>query len=240
MKFINKISPVLIVTIIFIALVSIIMSFSGLLGYPLCNFIEELFNKVDNTRKGDWEVFTKALALFVVVGALIKYWDNKNKEEKANLKKINDFVKLEILVEYINNIPIIHTKVVNDVTVKKGIKHSFLLITKKDCKNDFLTQTNKCLNSKFEFTNEFVETKHLKKLFKESFAFIPLEYYFSENIAVGNEILQFSHTLTQFEIDSIKTTLNDNEEFEVRFFVFSSESHPHRSVATTLIPLPNN
>ena len=216
------------------------MSFSGLLGYPLCNFIEELFKNVDSTRKGDWEVFTKALTLFVVVGALIKYWDNKNKEEKANLKKINDFIKLEIQVEYINNIPIIHTKVVNDVSVNKGIKHAFLLITKKDENNDYSMQIQKNLDSTFKSTNEFVSTKSLNKLINRDFEYIPLKYYYEENIAVGNEVLQFSYSFTQNELDIIKPNRDGIEHYEVRFFVFSSESHPHRSVATSLILLPNN
>ncbi len=76
-------------------------------------------------------------------------------------------------------------------------------------------------------------------------AFIPLPFYYSENIRIGNEEPTFELDIDQFVF---RGNINEEEEgymtneyklrpdnYSVRFFVFSSESlHYHRSTQCIL------
>lgn len=210
-------------------------------GINLPTNIDEFAKSIEGTRKGYWELFTKAVTIFVVVGALWKYWEDKRVLNEKALKNEFDSVKLKININYVNYIiPIIDTTVLNDVSIDKGIFHSFLLITKKDDDTHFMRQANQNLETNFKCTNDLIGTSPFIKRLAQGFAYIPLPFFYSENLKVGNEILQFSYSLSINELAIIKPNQNTTEHYEVRFFIFRDDGGYHRSTESALILFPNN
>ena len=236
-KYFDKILPSVIIILGVFGIIVIIITIIGLFGgISLPNSINEFAKSIEDSRKGYWELFTKSVTIFVVIGALWKYWETKRLHDETVLKNEFDSVKLKIMIEYINtNIPIIHTQIINDVKLDKGIKHAFLLISKKNGSNNFLFQINENLGTDFNCTNDLIGTAPIVKKLSKGFAYIPLPFYYNENIVVGNEILQFSYSITHDELELINSELNLTHHYEVRFFIFRTDGGYHRSTATALI-----
>lgn len=160
------------------------------------------------------------VAFFASIIALWSYISFNIKEKKLKEKEQNDFVK--IYVEAINNNEFIKikTKVENPVNTSKKIKFAFLIISKSDI--NFLDLIETHLQKDIQSTNNLKELFGFIDFTLDKLAYIPLPYYYKENIGVGNEKLTFSHLLN---INNLEAGI-----YDVRFFVFSSEGHYHRSV----------
>jgi hypothetical protein len=137
-------------------------------------------------------------------------------------KSLNDFVKINL--DIINNKSIV-TKMENDVNVKKKISFACLIITPQSETETLIQDLNTInenlgLTQEIKHTNNIIYWKKLAPISINNLAFIPLSFYYSENISISNEALSY-------EVDLSKTKF-DAGIYSVRFFVFSKE-HPHRS-----------
>lgn len=141
----------------------------------------------------------------------------------------NNFVKIYIETQEVNYGFKIKTKVENPVNKKKFIKTAFLIISKPE--ENFLELLSLEVNFTFSKTNELIIMNSRNDIFNENLIFINLKYYCYENVRVGNEILAYTCTLTN-RLLSDKNFIAGL--YDVRFFVFSSESHLHRCVHDTL------
>lgn len=149
-------------------------------------------------------------------------------------KEKNDFLKTYAVAEVENQFIKIKTEVQNETNTDREITASFIIIIKQG--EDILDKTNTMLNQNFKSTTKFIHLKDSKNIINESFAFIQLPYYTSENIKVGNEDLSFS--LGGFEkVNSVNPT---QKIYEVRFFVYrkSNSINPyHRCVQTCFVSM---
>ena len=175
--------------------------------------------------KVDWfrEIIKCAGAIVVFGFTISKYISIKN-------KSINNFVKISVE----SNSEIIKTKVWNDVNEGKGIKFALLVITpfsigRTDVQftEDLNRISEKLIQqNKVEVTDDLIHWLNSAPFFQEDHYFIPLPFYYIENISIGNEDLTF-----EVDVDAV----NKEEPrlktgtYSVRFFVFSNGDHLHRS-----------
>src|SRR5882724_954367 len=78
-----------------------------------------------------------------------------------------------------------------------------------------------------EFTNDFELLRESASIYSEGRAVIPLPFYYSENVGVGDETLTYRAT-----VDALQLT--DGIPYAVRFFVFG-ERRLHRSTHDSFI-----
>lgn len=142
--------------------------------------------------------------------------------------ELNNFLKIFVEVEEIGNEIYIKTKVDNPINRYKYIKSAFLII---NYANEQPNESFKQNISTFlgvvnlKNTNELIAIANQKKRVCCKNAFIPLPYFYDENIRVGNEFLTYIYVLNRNECNLLLSGI-----YEVRFFVFSKEGHLHRSV----------
>lgn len=176
---------------------------------------------LDNEEK--ISILTMLLAIIGGFGALFQYWRNSNIER-------NHFVKISVSIseEPPNHLKV-RTTLHNPVNTYKEIKTAFLIITRK---SDDLLKTCQVnmKQSKLNKTNQLVALAGREEVFTSHFAFIPLPYYYSENVRVGNEELSYSYIFTP----EVQRQLCPGF-YEIRFFVFSQQGHYHRSVQDAFI-----
>jgi cell division protein FtsL len=156
-----------------------------------------------------------------------QYFDDLEKKKK-------DFLDLIIATKTLDEYNSIKTQVVNKSGEDKEIDYSFLLITKQE---DNIIQTLQTaieyfnLNLKINSTNDFNKIKNdiLEPSFiNNSIGIVPLEFYFSENIGIGNENPCYTYS---FNNDKIKL---QEGIYSVRFFIYPKEGY-HRSTVESLI-----
>ncbi|MCC9065876.1 hypothetical protein [Flavobacterium piscisymbiosum] len=149
-------------------------------------------------------------------------------------KKKKDYLDLTIDIKSIDTFHSVKTQVVNKSGEDKEIDYSFLLITKQD--ENIIEKTQSILqyldlNLKITCTNNFNYFKNYipEPLFiNNSIGIVPMEFYFSENIAIGNENPSYTYS---FNNDKIKL---QEGIYSVRFFIFPKEGY-HRSTVDSLI-----
>lgn len=161
-----------------------------------------------------WTIVMAFIALYL--------YTKSNQDEERNFLELN----LNIISE--NNYTKIRTEATNKTKFDREIAFAFLLITKTN--SDLLETVNDKFQTNFEKSNDFISLKNNQLFSDNDFAFIPLPYFFSENIQVGNEKLIFEVPM--------KTSLNDNNLtfFDARFFVFRNSNDLnglHRSVSVS-------
>jgi hypothetical protein len=160
--------------------------------------------------------------IFTVIIAFVGFYVylHKNRDEELNYLEQNLSVINE--QEYLK----IRTEVNNPTLFDRDIDFACLFVTKSGA--SFIETINKELKSNFECTNTIAELLHKETVVTRNFAFIPLPYYYSENVKVGNEKLIFEVPIATDEKNNMMNF------FDVRFFVFrkSGELNPyHRSVS---------
>jgi hypothetical protein len=202
-----------------------LISILCLLFYPLIKqllYCEIKENKIV-------ELYQLILSIIVSITATALFL-KKNRDHAADYL-IQD---LEIL-EY-SCYKKIRTTLVNPTPFDRKIDFAFLIITKED--TDILDEIKNNMNKSFCSTNKLNKLKYHGALINENFAFIPLSYYTSENIKVGNEKLIFEVGIATNFIN--KSGQNNSEVknvskfYNVRFFVFRPETDLnsyHRSVS---------
>jgi len=146
---------------------------------------------------------------------------NRNRDEELNYLELN----LNVIDE--NGYLKVRTELSNPTNFDRDVYFALLIISKSS--ESFLEIINSELQYNFKDTNSLIGLKDRAIYLKENFAFIPLEYYFIENVRVGNEKLIYEVPINSDVID--KDELNF---FDVRFFVFRDRkdlNSYHRSVA---------
>lgn len=176
-------------------------------------------------------VLVTGFGFFVAVYQLklstFKYWEDEK-------RKKTDFLDLTIETKSMDNIHSIKTQVNNKSGEKKEIDFSFILITKQE--KNILAAVNNILEQngvdfQISCTNDFNNLKDfiIKPLIiNNEIGIIPLEFYFSENIAIGNESPGYTYS---FDNDEIKL---NNGIYSVRFFIYPTTGY-HRSTVDSLI-----
>jgi len=156
----------------------------------------------------------------VVVGGSWALYQYRRNMQKAK----NDFVKISVVAEHVNGAIHILTKIDNPVNENKHIKAAFLILSRTD--DNFVQKCNDFMNyTDLKETNDLIVLADREKIFGCHFGFIPLTYYSSENVRVGNEELSYTYILANHDRAKICSG-----EYSVRFFVFSQNGHYHRCV----------
>ena len=147
------------------------------------------------------------MVVFSCLGALSFIW--------IVWKEVRSF--LQITVSSVESI--IFTSISNNSFFKRKIETIFIILTKQN--SDLLETVNTLFQrDDLKNTNDFYELKD-KKIGKSS-AFIPIDFYISENIQIADETLTYSLDLSKYNLE--------NDVYEVRFFVFpKSKNKLHRS-----------
>ena len=146
---------------------------------------------------------------------------NRNRDEELNYLELG----LNVIEE--NGYLKIRTELSNPTNFDRDVYFALLIISKSS--ESFLEIINSELQYNFKDTNSLIGLKDRSICLKENFAFIPLEYYFIENVRVGNEKLIY-----EVPINSDVINKDDMNFFDVRFFVFRDRKELnsyHRSVA---------
>lgn len=146
---------------------------------------------------------------------------HRNRDEELNYLELN----LNVIDE--NGYLKVRTELSNPTNFDRDVYFAMLIISKSG--EPFLDIINSELQFNFKDTNSLIGLKDKSIYLKENFAFIPLKYYFKENIRVGNEKLIY-----EVPIKSKRNTNNDMNFFDVRFFMFRERkdlNSYHRSVA---------
>lgn len=165
------------------------------------------------------ELYTLIWSIFVSLAAVILYL-KRDKDDS------NDYLIQNIEILDVLDYQKIRTSLSNPTPFNREIYFSCLIITKEGA--DILKEVNDNLKCTFTSTNTFSELRYTHIIINNHFAFIPITYYFEENINVGNEKLLF-----ELMIDSDLNAQNTNN-YNVRFFVFRPKSDSnsyHRSVS---------
>lgn len=113
----------------------------------------------------------------------------------------------------------IFTTVSNNSFFKRKIEKAFIILTSQD--SDLLKTMNDLFQrNDLKCTNDFYKLK--EKKIGESSAFIPIDFYISENVQVADEALTCSLDLSKYDLK--------NDIYEIRFFVYpKSRKRLHRS-----------
>ena len=149
-------------------------------------------------------------------------------------KKADSYLDMKIHIESILPYVSIKTKVVNLVGEPKKITFAFLVISRQedrilDVVNNYCISQNIPLN--FDKTNDFYKLKDFVRNanFINDIGIIPLPFYYSENVHIGNESPGYTYTFNnQF------TQLNPNI-YSIRFFICRKTGYPRSTVGSLII-----
>ena len=130
-------------------------------------------------------------------------------------KEVKSFLQITVSSEGST----IFTSISNNSFFKRKIEKAFIILTRQDS-NLMKTMKDLFQRNDLENTNDFYKIK--EKKIGASSAFIPIDFYISENIQIADETLTCSINLSKYDLK--------NNIYEVRFFVFpKSRKRLHRS-----------
>lgn len=149
-------------------------------------------------------------------------------------KKLKDYLDLSVETENIGTYYSIKTQVINKSGENKDIDYSFILITKQD--ENIIKKANQIaefiqMEKTFEYSNclnEFKNNLENPIFINNNIGIIPLDFYFSENISIGNENPSFTYSFDNRIAELGKGI------YSVRFFIYPKEGY-HRSTVDSLI-----
>jgi len=181
--------------------------------------------------------FLKAIGgLMVAITSMVLFYLSQS-------KKNNDFLTLNLAVSSGGKYSHITTTVTNPVNSYKYIKFACLVVSKATsldkeintdaCKEEvdyykFMEMLGKISRVQIDSTND-IKKLHRQKAFTselKDFAFIPLPFFYEENIRFGNEVVSFTYPIE-------KNTLSSGV-YDVRLFVFRKDERLHRTTQTIL------
>lgn len=199
----------------------------------------------------------KNLELVSMVGGFVLFICTLWTYFRIKQKEQNDFLKLNIDVQYSDSPSsdiIIKTKITNNVNTIKKVKFSCLVISKFydtsnlenkqeddnkissldfEAKTDFLTKITSLTGcaTKVKYTDEIIKLKQFPASCdpKLGIAFLPLPFYYAENVRFGNEEVSYTFLLDHNEIKLM------SGKYSVRFFVFRKDRGLHRCVHDAFI-----
>jgi hypothetical protein len=201
------------VVFLFLILLGILLplGFNYNFHFDILNFKEE--NKIV-------EIYTLIWNIIVSLIAVILYLKRNDDDNTDYLVQNIEIIESEAYSK-------IRTSLINKTPFNRQVESAFLIITKEN--KSLLEVVNENFGTDFKTTNNLFVLKDFKSLIKDDFAFLPLNYYASENIRVGNEELVFELGLHNHIVNKGLISF-----YNVRFFVFrpSTDSNPyHRSVS---------
>jgi len=191
----------------------------------------------------DWDNDTKDLVIqfsllfitglgFIFGIQQVRIGFNQYLEEKK--KEFENFLDLSVSAKKMSSFYSIKTQVLNKSAENKAIDYSFLLICKQE--EDIVKVFNNILNKigsdqTVDCSNDFNIIKEIineSTFLENKYAIVPLDFYFSENIRIGNESPSYTYSF-----DLTNNPL-ENGIYTVRFFIYP-EIGFHRSTADNLI-----
>ena len=208
LKYLTYINSILLITIILSSIFWIIYN---------------VFDYIPNTTitRFDLLEITNSITQFVLTfGVILAYIEYKTKRVWENKKGLE--LGLIIQKKQDENLILFKTSVSNHTSNNIEIESAFILITPHNKK--FMDVFNESFGKCFRYSNELKEIKELKQQKPSECFVINLNYYYEENIQVGNETLRYVKPMSIKENESDKIQL-----WDVRFFVFPKKGH-HRSV----------
>ncbi len=161
-----------------------------------------------------------SLVLVTILGFLFATYSIKSSYEK--------YLNLTVTTKREGSFIHIITKIENNTELEKELSFAFLIISRQN--ENPIGVVNTLFRKKFSCTNEFnvLKDENYNIIENENAIFIPLSFYHSENIAIGDESPTYSHV-----IDCNNTVLRDNI-YTVRFYVFPKEGY-HRSTCASFV-----
>jgi len=151
----------------------------------------------------------------------------------ANPRRIGSYLHISLKVDVSNNSITALTTVENKSYRSKELSYAFLLVA-PDIESPIKT-ANAILkkignDSVLTKTNEFIIFKELnifQPLYDDNIALIPLNFYYFENVKIGDETLTYRAILD-------RTHLQSGVPYSVRFYIFA-KNRLHRSVQDCFI-----
>lgn len=148
------------------------------------------------------------------------------------IEELRGYLKIKVLVKNNTSNFCIGTEIENTSRMcKKKITNAFIIISEENLNIieagiRIARQLN--LNKDIRTTNDFENLKADQPIYiNQEIAFIPLDFYFSENIRFGDEKLTYSCSIDKTQLKS--------RNYSVRFYIYG-ENRLHRSTQD-LLPL---
>ena len=135
-------------------------------------------------------------------------------------KKKENYLDLFAQTKYDNNYYSIKTQTKNNTGEVKDIDFSFILITKQE--NDIIEDVKKIIrllkiDVTIEHSDDFVKLRNSIKeptFIENSIGIIPLDFYYDENIQIGNENPSYTYT---FDNNKIKL---ESGIYSARYYIY--------------------
>ncbi|MBP6024071.1 hypothetical protein [Ferruginibacter sp.] len=145
-------------------------------------------------------------------------------------EEVMGYIQIKVSSSYLNDAYLINTEVENSSKwSRKKIDNAFLIISPENT-NILKTGARITLNlnptNTIRSTNDFKNfTSDLPIYLSGGYAFIPLDFYYSENIAIGDEKLTYSCSIDRSQLQP--------GSYSVRFYVFDKKRY-HRSTQSLM------
>jgi len=141
------------------------------------------------------------------------------------------FLRIRVETQKENNKYTVLTEIENTSRFfNKKINNAFLIVSKEDA--DLIEIGEKIgenlnVNTEINCTNVFKEFQTDQEIYiDQEIAFIPLEFYYSENIGIGDEKLTYRCSINNNNLKS--------GNYSVRFFIYGNKKY-HRSTQDLII-----
>jgi len=141
------------------------------------------------------------------------------------------FLRIKVETQNENNKYTVLTEIENTSRFfNKKINNAFVIASKEDA--DLIEIGKKIgenlnVNAEINCTNDFEEFQSDRALYiDKEIAFIPLEFYYSENIGIGDEKLTYRCSIDNSNFES--------GNYSVRFFIYGNKKY-HRSTQDLII-----
>lgn len=166
------------------------------------------------------------------------YQDKQQKRweaEQLRLKDKEKFLNISIDTYAESEHRLIKTQIFNQTDKPQKIEYAFLLISEQDDWSGIIEHVNLKFGLNMHCTNDFIELKSVVEdplwMSKYAGGFIPLSFYYKENIDISNESPSYVYSF-----DNRKVNLPAGI-YSVRFYVFPDEGRYHIStVGSFIIP----
>ncbi len=221
------------------------------------NFMMIIYSFLVDEEHKNLELVGVVGGFFLFIGSLVTYYKIQHKEQNDFLKlnieiQHPDCSPTDIMIKtkITNNVNTFkHVKfaclVISRFYTKQQNENQHESIKQVSiCKNKIATLDNefKCdflesitkvtgCTQKLQYTNDIVRLKNFSALYNQDLeiAFIPLPFYYTENVRFGNEEVSYT-----FPFDPKEIKLNPGK-YSVRFFVFRADCGYHRTVQDVMI-----
>ena len=153
------------------------------------------------------EIFTIIGSIVGIIAFIWKIYD-----------AIGSYLVIDLCIEKEDKDVFAKVSVNNKSVKRKNIDNALLLIGPED--EDPIDTYNKLFDCNIIRTDEIVDIKYKPLRYHDNRAFIPLDFFYSENIAIGDEYISYRKPI---ETTNLKPGI-----YSVRFFIVTKR-RAHRS-----------